>query len=119
MARTNADGRSVARIHLMMSPRIVSLLPSATEIVAALGFAEQLVGRSHECDFPPGVEKLPGCSSTKVSGRGSSIAGRSPDRQFEKPSCCHPRKSANSEVAPHGRRDRMAGAVDGRRQLDA
>src|SRR5256714_6526118 len=72
MARTNADGHSVARIHLMVSPRIVSLLPSATEIVAALGFAEKLVGRSHECDFPPGVEKLPVCSSTKVSGRGTS-----------------------------------------------
>ena len=54
------------------SPRIISLLPSATEIVAALGFAEQLVGRSHECDFPPGVEKLPVCSSTKVPVHGTS-----------------------------------------------
>ena len=33
--------------------RIVSLLPSATEVVAALGLAEQLVGVSHACDFPP------------------------------------------------------------------
>ena len=49
------------------SSRIISLLPSATEIVAALGFADHLVGRSHECDFPPGVEKLPVCSSTKVA----------------------------------------------------
>lgn len=32
--------------------RIVSLLPSATEIVAALGLGEELVGISHECDFP-------------------------------------------------------------------
>jgi len=32
--------------------RIVSLLPSATEIVCALGLGEQLVGVSHECDFP-------------------------------------------------------------------
>lgn len=55
-----------------MSPRIISLLPSATEIVAALGFANHLVGRSHECDFPPGVEKLPVCSSTKVRADGTS-----------------------------------------------
>jgi iron complex transport system substrate-binding protein len=54
------------------SPRIISLLPSATEIVAALGFADHLVGRSHECDFPPGVETLPACSSTKVPVHGTS-----------------------------------------------
>ncbi|MEM7202390.1 MAG: cobalamin-binding protein [Planctomycetota bacterium] len=39
--------------------RIVSLLPSATEIVCALGARDQLVGVSHECDFPSGVEQLP------------------------------------------------------------
>jgi iron complex transport system substrate-binding protein len=54
------------------SPRIISLLPSATEIVAALGFADHLVGRSHECDFPPGVERLPICSSTKIPVYGTS-----------------------------------------------
>jgi iron complex transport system substrate-binding protein len=54
------------------SPRIISLLPSATEIVAALGFGDHLVGRSHECDFPAGVEKLPACSSTKVPVEGTS-----------------------------------------------
>src|SRR5438309_1908306 len=57
---------------MMSSPRIISLLPSATETVAALGFADHLVGRSHECDFPPGVEKLPVCSSTKVPVHGNS-----------------------------------------------
>src|SRR5216110_957412 len=37
-----------------MAPlRIVSLLPSATEILFALGLDEQIVGVSHECDFPP------------------------------------------------------------------
>ncbi|GAA1714682.1 cobalamin-binding protein [Streptomyces yatensis] len=33
--------------------RIVSLLPAATDIVAELGLAEHLVGRTHECDWPP------------------------------------------------------------------
>lgn len=39
--------------------RIVSLLPSATEIVCALGLQDHLVGVSHECDYPPGVDRLP------------------------------------------------------------
>lgn len=39
--------------------RIASLLPSATEIVCAVGARDELVGVSHECDFPPGVETLP------------------------------------------------------------
>jgi iron complex transport system substrate-binding protein len=33
--------------------RIVSLLPSATETLFALGFDDEIVGVSHECDFPP------------------------------------------------------------------
>jgi iron complex transport system substrate-binding protein len=52
--------------------RIVSLLPSSTEIVCALGLREQLVGRSHECDFPPGVEALPIISDSKFVPHGSS-----------------------------------------------
>jgi iron complex transport system substrate-binding protein len=48
--------------------RIVSLLPSATEIVCALGFESALVGRSHECDFPPGIERLPVCTASKIHG---------------------------------------------------
>lgn len=39
--------------------RIVSLLPSATEIVYALGLGDHLVGRSHECDYPPPVLQKP------------------------------------------------------------
>jgi len=39
--------------------RVVSLLPSATEIVDALGAGHLLVGRSHECDHPPGLASLP------------------------------------------------------------
>lgn len=47
-------------------PRVVSLLPSATEIAVAVGLGEQLFGRSHECDFPPFVTGLPVLTSTKL-----------------------------------------------------
>ncbi|MEM1166427.1 MAG: ABC transporter substrate-binding protein [Planctomycetota bacterium] len=43
--------------------RVVSLLPSATELLAALGASDMLVGRSHECDHPPGVGTLPALTS--------------------------------------------------------
>src|SRR3954467_483447 len=39
--------------------RIVSFLPAGTEIACALGAGDQLVGRSHECDYPPEVTALP------------------------------------------------------------
>ncbi len=54
--------------------RIVSLLPSATEIVCAVGLRDALVGRSHECDFPPGVERLPALCEPKVHIHGASGA---------------------------------------------
>ena len=44
--------------------RICSLLPSATEIVCALGLRDQLVAVSHECDFPPEVSTLPTITSS-------------------------------------------------------
>ncbi len=53
-------------------PRIVTLLPSATEIVCALGFEAQLVGRSHECDFPPSVMRLPALTEPKFNPEGTS-----------------------------------------------
>jgi iron complex transport system substrate-binding protein len=40
-------------------PRIVSFLPAATEMVHALGAGAELVGRSHECDYPASVSRLP------------------------------------------------------------
>jgi iron complex transport system substrate-binding protein len=53
-------------------PRIVSLIASATEIVAALGFGPNLVGRSHECDFPLEVLSLPACSEPKIDVHATS-----------------------------------------------
>ena len=46
----------------MPAHKIVSLLPAATEIVCALGLENNLVGRSHECDYPETVKTLPVCS---------------------------------------------------------
>lgn len=46
--------------------RIVSLLPSATEIVCALGLQNQLVGVTHECDYPAGVSRLPWVTRTLI-----------------------------------------------------
>jgi iron complex transport system substrate-binding protein len=54
-------------------PRIVSLIASSTEIVCALGFEEHLVGRSHECDYPPGVRRLPVCTEPKFDPEGTSL----------------------------------------------
>lgn len=56
----------------MNETRIVSLIASATEIVCALGLEKSLVGRSHECDFPPSVRDLPVCTSPKFPVEGSS-----------------------------------------------
>jgi iron complex transport system substrate-binding protein len=52
--------------------RIISLIASATEIVCALGFENSMVGRSHECDYPPSIKILPVCTSTKFNTEGAS-----------------------------------------------
>ena len=52
-----------------MEPRIISLIPSATEIVHGLGYGKHLVARSHECDFPHFVEALPILTRPKVDPR--------------------------------------------------
>jgi iron complex transport system substrate-binding protein len=56
-------------------PRIVSFLPAGTEIVHALGAGDELVGRSHECDFPASVERLPVVSKPTIQLDGESAAG--------------------------------------------
>ncbi|MEN0056028.1 MAG: cobalamin-binding protein [Mucilaginibacter sp.] len=56
----------------MPTDKIVSLLPSATEIVCALGLEDNLVGRSHECDYPASVQQLPVCTEANFPDNLSS-----------------------------------------------
>jgi len=53
--------------------RIVSLIPSGTEIVCALGYHEYLVGISHECDFPLEIRHLPVCTKPRLNADTSSL----------------------------------------------
>ena len=57
----------------MNNKKIISLLPAATEIVCALGLEHNLVGRSHECDFPESVKSLPVCSEANFADDLSSL----------------------------------------------
>jgi iron complex transport system substrate-binding protein len=57
----------------MPAQKIISLLPAATEIVCALGLESQLVGRSHECDYPASVRELPVCSYDRIGANLSSL----------------------------------------------
>ena len=50
----------------MTQKLIVSLLPGATEMIVAVGGAAQLVGISHECDWPPSVQSLPRVTTTPI-----------------------------------------------------
>ena len=59
---------------VVMASRIVSLLPAATEIVAALGLTDSLVGRSHECDEPAAVATLPALTAPRIDPAASSRA---------------------------------------------
>ncbi len=56
----------------VLTPRIVSLIPSATEIVDCLGLTDYLVARSHECDYPAVVQNLPACTRPKFNPEGTS-----------------------------------------------
>lgn len=61
--------------------KIVSLLPAATEIVSALGLADALVGRSHECDWPEDVSDLPTLTKARVD---SSLPSAELDAQVRR-----------------------------------
>lgn len=47
--------------------RVVSLVPSATELLFALGLGDSVVAVTHECDYPPGVEELPHLTSSVIA----------------------------------------------------
>ena len=53
--------------------KIVTLIPSATEIVAFLGLKQSIVGRSHECDYPKNLDNIVKLTSPKINVDGTSI----------------------------------------------
>ena len=61
------------------STKIVTLIPSATEIVAFLGQKDSIIGRSHECDYPHGLNHVAKLTSPKINVDGTS---REIDRQI-------------------------------------
>lgn len=52
--------------------RIVSLIPGATETLAALGLTDVIVGRSHECDYPPEIQNRPICTEARLNSNAPS-----------------------------------------------
>ena len=89
--------------------RIVSLLPSTTEIACLLGLRDRLVGVSHECDFPESVRGLPVLTAPKVDPGGNLPSLRAPVATVilaDQPRMWwHPAKGATGytcSVAPEG-----------------
>ena len=62
--------------------RVVSFLPSATEIVAALGHLDAIVGVSHECDFPPAVRSREIVTSSAIDSKAAPDAIDTAVRDF-------------------------------------
>lgn len=53
--------------------RILSLISSSTEIIYSLGLGSKIIGRSHECDYPPDIRKLPFCTEPRFDINGNSL----------------------------------------------
>jgi hypothetical protein len=66
------SGYNVHEMEERLTVRVVSLLPSATEIVCALGAGGDLAGVSHECDHPPEVAGRPVLTSSRLPDAGAS-----------------------------------------------
>ena len=69
---SNVEESKQSFLHMGIIMRIVSLLPSATEIICSLGFADSLVGVSHECDYPAQVVTLPKVTTSLIPEAASS-----------------------------------------------
>jgi iron complex transport system substrate-binding protein len=82
--------------------RICSFVPGATEIVAALGLADHLVGISHECDFPPSVAHVPVMIEPLV-GRDAALSADI-DQQVKTMAASGQRLYRLNEAAFHGAR---------------
>lgn len=78
----NVVTRTVGPVHFeicssqlaIVPMRIVSLLPSATEWVCAFGKQDELVGRSHECDYPESIQNVPVVTGATYESKGDSAA---------------------------------------------
>ena len=73
-ARRASCATSAPRSSKGSSLRVVSLLPSATEIAHFVGAGDALVGVTHECDYPGGVESLPKLTSTSINNHALTSA---------------------------------------------
>ena len=64
--------------------RIATMLPSATEIVCALGYRDYIVATSHEWDYPGSIRNLPSCTGTKIdiTGKVERIEGSGPNSKI-------------------------------------
>src|SRR3954465_2102090 len=66
--RSQAPRRPRRRAYPPVSMRIVSLVPSATETLFALGLGDDVVGVTHECDYPPEASELPLLTRSVIPG---------------------------------------------------
>ena len=65
-------GKNILNLYSNVMKKIVTLIPSATEIVAFLGKKDSIVGRSHECDYPKDLSKIKKLTSPKINVEGTS-----------------------------------------------